>query len=94
MKIIQDYTEDRLTDIIDVSSANYEGEHTIRISFSDGNEKLVDFKSFLNKSQHPLISKYLNQELFAQFKIVNGNLNWNDYDMIFPIHDLYNGHIS
>jgi hypothetical protein len=27
----------------------------------------------------------------VNFKIVNGNLNWNDYEMIFPAWDLYRG---
>jgi hypothetical protein len=25
------------------------------------------------------------------YKIVDGNLNWNDYDLIFPIEVLYEG---
>ncbi len=79
---------------IEVASANYIGDYVIRFSFNDGNEKLVDFKPFLTKSLHPSISKYLDESLFKQFEIVNGNLNWNDYDLIFPIHDLYEGVIG
>jgi len=94
MKIIQDYNVNNTTDIIEVASANYIGDYAVRISFNDGNEKLVDFKSFLIKSLHPSISKYLNESLFKQFTIINGNLNWNDYDLIFPIHDLYEGVIE
>ena len=91
MKIVRDYIINRPNDTIEVSSANYIGDYAIRISFNDGNEKLVDFKPFLTKSFHPSISKYLNESLFKQFEISNGNLNWNDYDLIFPIHDLYEG---
>lgn len=91
MKIIQDYNTNKTTDLIEVASANYIGDYAIRIMFSDGHDKLVDFKPFLLKSLHPSISKYLNETLFKQFKITNGNLNWNDYDLIFPIHDLYEG---
>ena len=94
MKIVHDYKIDSPTDVIEVTSANYIGDFAIRILFSDGNEKLVDFKPFLLKSLHPSISKYLNENLFKQFKIINGNLNWNDYDLIFPVHDLYEGHIN
>jgi DUF971 family protein len=94
MKIVQDYNINKTTDIIEVASANYIGDYAIRISFSDGNEKLVDFKPFLLKSLHPSISKYLKEDLFKQFKISNGNLNWNDYDLIFPVHDLYEGVID
>ena len=45
------------------------------------------------KSLHPEVRKYLNEDKYRQFKIIDGNLNWNDYDMIFPLEDLYNGKI-
>jgi len=94
MKIVQDYNELNLTDVIEVISAIHIADHTIKVSFSDGTEKIVNFKSFLTKSLHPSISKYLEENLFKQFKIVEGNLNWNNYDMIFPIHDLHEGVIE
>lgn len=91
MKIIQEYIEANLNDIIEVIAANYIGEYAISVSFTDGTIKLVDFKPFLIKSLHPSISKYLDERLFKSFVIKDGNLNWNDYDLIFPIHDLYQG---
>ncbi len=94
MKIIQDYNINKTTDLIEVISANYIGDYAIRVSFNDGNEKLVDFKPFLTKSLHPSISKYLDESLFKQFELKNGNLNWNDYDLIFPVHNLYEGVIE
>ena len=94
MKIIQDYNDQASTDIIEVKSAKYIGDFAIRISFSDGNDKLVDFKPFLTKSQHPSISKYLDEKLFSQFTIDNGNLNWGDHDLIFPVYELYEGSIN
>ncbi|HTH83684.1 MAG TPA: DUF2442 domain-containing protein [Mucilaginibacter sp.] len=94
MKIITDYNENESIDVLEVKAANYIGDYAIRISFSDGSEKLVNFKSFLMKSVHPSISKYLDEKQFLQFKIIAGNLNWNDYDLIFPVHDLYEGAIS
>ena len=69
-------------------------DYTIRIKFSDGNERLVDFKPFLLKSLHPSIKKYLDEKKFSDFSITDGNLNWNDYDLIFPLSDLYNGRIG
>ena len=81
-------------DVIEVTSADYIGDYAVRISFNDETQKLVDFKPFLTKSLHPSISKYLDENLFKQFKISEGNLNWNDYDLIFPIHDLHEGIIA
>jgi len=35
----------------------------------------------------------MNENAFLEFKIVDGNLNWNEYDMIFPLSDKYKGEI-
>lgn len=95
MKIIVDY-KDAVTgkDQLKIDGAKYLSDYVIRIRFSDGNEKLVDFKPFLSKSRHPSISKYLDENKFSDFSLTDGNLNWNDYDLIFPITDLYNGNIE
>ncbi|CAN5512853.1 hypothetical protein BH09BAC6_BH09BAC6_28110 [soil metagenome] len=36
----------------------------------------------------------MDEALFCNFEIKDGNLNWNDYDMIFPISELYEGKIQ
>jgi len=95
MRIIVDYTEHETgLDQLKIDSAKYLSDYAIRIKFSDGNEKLVDFKPFLSKSLHPSIKKYLDENKFSKFSLTDGNLNWNDYDLIFPISDLYNGKIQ
>lgn len=90
MKITEEYI-DYHADIIEVKSAQYIGDFAIRILFSDGFNRLVDFKSFLESSLHPSIRKYLEEDKFKTYQIVDGNLNWNDYDLIFPLEDLYQG---
>lgn len=90
MKIIEEYNN-FLIDQIEIRKAKYIGDFAIRVYFSDDTYKLVDFKPFLEKSLHPSITKYLNESKFKTYKLVDGNLNWNDYDMIFPIEDLYEG---
>jgi len=90
MKITEEYI-DYHADIIEVKSAQYIGDFAIRIFFSDGFNRLVDFKSFLESSLHPSIRKYLEEDNFKTYLIVDGNLNWNDYDLIFPLEDLYQG---
>ncbi len=92
MKITKEYI-DYQSDIIEIKSAQYIGDYAIRVFFSDGSNKLVDFKAFLELSLHPAIRKYLDEALFKAFQIAEGNLNWNDYDLIFPIEDLYAGKI-
>jgi hypothetical protein len=93
MKISVDYNKEE-TKSLKIEKANYIGDFTIRIKFNDGTEELVDFKPFLTKSVHPSIRRYLDEQLFSNFKIVDGNLNWNDYEMIFPIWDLYKGRVD
>lgn len=78
---------------IDVLSAKYAGEHLLRIQFSDYSEKVVNFESFLSTAQHPEIRKYLEMNRFQQFGIRDGNVVWGDYDLIFPIADLYKGSV-
>jgi ribosomal protein S4E len=93
VKIFEEYREQN-SRTIKVTSATYLGDFTIQINFHDGVNQTVDFKPFLTKSQHPSIRKYLNEETFINFKIIDGNLNWNEFDMIFPIWDLYKGKIE
>jgi hypothetical protein len=92
MKISVNYKKTDNT-ILKVDSAQYLTDFAITIKFSDGTERLVDFKPFLSKSIHPSIKKYADKNYFTNFKIIDGNLNWNDYDLIFPVWDLYNGKI-
>lgn len=95
MRIIVDYKDaESGFNQLKIDSAKYLSDYAIRIRFSDGKEKLVDFKPFLSKSLHPSIKKYLDENKFSNFSLTDGNLNWNDYDLIFPLSDLYNGQIG
>ena len=95
MRIIVEYTDsDFRFNQLKIDSAKYLSDYAIRIKFNDGNERLIDFKPFLSKSLHPSIKKYLDENRFSSFSLTDGNLNWNDYDLIFPISDLYNGKIG
>ncbi len=92
MKIFEEYTENE-NDLIEIESAKFVGDFKIDILFKNGTQRLVCFKAFLEASSHPSIKKYLNEDRFVEFKIIDGNLNWNDYDLIFPVYDLYVGQI-
>lgn len=76
-----------------ILSARYKGGYCIEIDFSDGEKKIVDFGPFLRLSKHPEIRKYLRVEEFKKFKVVEGDLDWNDFDLTFPIWDLYQNKI-
>lgn len=95
MRIIIDYKDSESTyNQLKIDSAKYLSDYAIRIKFNDGKEKLVDFKQFLSKSIHPSIKKFLDEKKFSNFSLTDGNLYWGDYELIFPISDLYNGKIG
>ena len=75
--------------VINVVSVEVVGELRLRICFDDGIERIVDFKSFLNTSLHPDIRVWSAPERFTQFRIEYGELVWGDYDLCFPVMDLY-----
>ena len=78
---------------IAITQAKYLGKHEIHFTFSDQTEQTVDFDGFLNRSHNPMIRKFLDKKLFKGFKIVFGDIVWNDYELCFPIQDLYEGNV-
>jgi len=90
MKITTEYPDEIAEmDVLEIISAKYMGDYAIHVLFNDGLDKIVHFKYFLTHSQHPSIRSYLDENKFTQFSIMDGNLNWNDYELIFPLEDLY-----
>jgi hypothetical protein len=79
--------------IVEIEAAEYIEDYKLRLRFSDGQERLVDFGPFLLSSSNPLIRNYLDLEKFKQFTLDYGDLQWNDYDLCFPIADLYEGRV-
>lgn len=81
-------------DLLNIVSALQTGDYSIQLTFDDGRVQNVDFEKFLRCTRHPHIRAYLNPLLFSSFQIVHGELVWGDYDLCFPIIDLYNNDIS
>ena len=63
------------------------------MTFSDAKEVVVDFGAFIRNAAHPDIKKYRDLGLFKSFELKNGDLEWNDYELAFPVYDLYQGKI-
>jgi hypothetical protein len=89
----QDSVRDQEGWVIAIEGAQYIKDHILRLKFSDGKEAEVDFGPFLNRSLNPLIRRYLDMNMFKRFTVEHGDLFWNDYDLCFPIADLYEGNI-
>lgn len=80
--------------IINIVAAEQAGDYRIRLTFDDGAAQVVDFKPFLQRSQHPDIRAYLEAERFAGFRIEHGELVWGDYELCFPQIDLYRNQLE
>jgi len=79
---------------IKIESAAHVGGHKLRLYFSDGKEQIVDFGPFLKHSVHPEIRKFLSPKTFKQYTLEGGELMWGDFDLIFPIMDLYENNLN
>jgi hypothetical protein len=79
--------------VISITSAEYIQDYKIKLSFSDGIERTIDFSEFLKNAKNPMTLKYRNEQLFKNFTIEYGDIIWNDYEMCFSVWDLHEGKI-
>jgi hypothetical protein len=82
------------TQIIQVVSATRTGDCKLSVVFDDGTAQEVDFGPFLNTALHPDIRAYLDPRRFSSFRVEHGDLIWGDYDLCFPIMDLYKNQLQ
>ena len=82
-------------EIMNIVDAVYIGGLSLSLTFSDGSVRVVDFGNFIRKNPHPQYNRYLDPECFQTFSRENGNVVWGkDWDMVFPVEDLYNGYLD
>jgi hypothetical protein len=79
-------------DVLEVVSAEYLEPYKLNIRFSDNVERVVDFEPILR--QFRPLKKFLQLKKFQAFRLYNGNVQWNNYEMIFPVQELYSGSIQ
>jgi len=84
----------RMLETVRIEAARHVSGHKLGIRFSDGHVSTVDFEPFLESSAHPSIRAYLDLKRFKSFTLEDGMLHWNDFDLVFPMADLYEGQIS
>ena len=80
--------------VIKVEQAEFVAGYTLKLIFNDGLVQEVDFFQFLSRSSNPLIRGYLDKNKFMQFEVNDGDLEWNDYDLCFPVADLHENSIN
>ena len=79
--------------ILEIKKAEPLGEYKLQLFFNTGKKQVLDFKKFLLKSKNPVTSQFLNKKKFNSYSIQGGDIIWGDYEMCFPIWDLYQGKI-
>ena len=79
--------------LINIIGAETIGDYCLRLSFDDGASKVVSFKEFLEESSHPDVRSFLEPAKFLTFRIEYGDLVWGDYELCFPVMDLYRNQI-
>jgi hypothetical protein len=81
------------TQYLEVTGAKYVSGYKLLLTFNDGAVRVVDFGPFLVRARNPDTTDYRDPKKFKSFHIQDGDLMWGDYQMIFPIMDLYQGTI-
>jgi hypothetical protein len=76
---------------LEIAEAKYVSGYKIRLTFNDETVRVMDFEPFLRKARNPDLEQYRQIKRFKQFRLHYGDLLWGDYEMIFPIIDLYEG---
>ena len=79
--------------VLRTEGARHVSGYRLGLRFSDGHLSTVDFEPFLKNSAHPSIRAYLDLKRFKNFTLEDGVLHWNDFDLDFPMADLYEGKI-
>jgi hypothetical protein len=74
-----------------VTEAKYVSGYKLLLTFNDDAVRLVDFGPFLARARNPDTTDFRDLKKFKRFHIEDGDLMWGDYQMIFPIMDLYRG---
>ena len=81
------------TNYLEITEAKYVSGYKLRLTFSDSTVRVMDFEPFLRKALNPDLTQYRQVRKFKSFRLHYGDLIWGDYEMIFPITDLYKGEI-
>ena len=78
-----------------ITHATNVGNLSVRLTFNDNTSQVINVGDFIRQFPHPQYNKYLDERKFRQFKIEDGNIVWGkNWDLIFPIEQLYRGHIE
>ena len=64
-----------MTEELSITNASYVSDYKVSLEFNDGTEDTVDFGPFLQSSKNQEIRKYLDIDLFKEFRVIDGDLD-------------------
>jgi hypothetical protein len=76
-----------------IKEARYVPRYKVSLKFNNGKRRVVNFEPFLKRATNPMFTQYRRVNKFKGFRLDCGNLMWGDFELIFPIEDLYRGEI-
>ncbi len=94
MIALEEKKKKRMPKVVRITGVRHVSGYKLGLRFSDGHVSTVDFEPFLKGSMHLSIRAYLDPRRFKKFTLEHGVLHWNDFDLVFPMADLYEGRIS
>jgi len=94
MIALEEKKKSKMPKVVQIAAVRHVTGYKLGIRFSDGHVSTVDFEPFLKGSAHPAIRAYIDLKRFKDFTVEDGVLHWNDFDLVFPMANLYAGRIS
>ena len=78
-----------------VMKAEYLKDFQIRLFFSNGESKVIDFLPLFSVYVKGEFTKYFSPERFRKFIVKNGNIYWGrNEDVIFPVNLLLKSRLN
>ena len=78
-------------DALEIADARYVLGYKIKVFFSNGKWRTVDFEPFLFKKNK--VVKFRKLSVFKKFKVENGLLMWGKNELILNASELYSGKV-
>lgn len=75
---------------IEITSARYDMNYRIALTFSDGKEKTVKLKELVESSKNKKIQELQDTNEFKKFRIEHGGLHWENNSLSLSPEFLYN----
>lgn len=80
--------------MITIVEATYKAPLSVKLTFSDGFQRVVNIGAYIERNPHPQYNSYISEKKFKKFRIECGNIVWGkNWDLVFPIENLYKGTI-